>query len=88
MRFDCAVQCLHVIDKVDFLHEFLITNDTAKLPIIFMDLRVHGETAAVFQSETENEIRSLKHGPGHRTEIWTYIFPQSAHCHFCCSFFF
>lgn len=57
MRFDCAVQCLHVIDKIDFLHEFLITNDTTKLPIIFVNLRVHGETAAVFQSETENKIR-------------------------------
>lgn len=54
MRFDCTVQRLYVIDEIDFLHEFLIANYATKLPIIFMNLRVHGETATVFQSENFN----------------------------------
>lgn len=89
MRFDSTVQCLHVIDEIDFLHEFLIANYATKLPIIFMDLRVHGEAATVFQSEISDVVL----GQEIPTTIvrWqkrTYIFPQSSHCHFCCSFFF
>lgn len=48
------MQCLHVIDEIDFLHEFLITNDATELSVIFVDLRVHGEATTVLQSENES----------------------------------
>lgn len=40
-----------MIDQIDFLHEFLVAQNATKLSIVFMDFRVHRETAAVLQSE-------------------------------------
>lgn len=89
-----------MIDEINFLHKFLIANDTTELSIIFMDFRVHGETAAVFQSKKKIEFRvspsDIEGNNGecdvtaHSTNATanTYILPQSAHCHFCWSFFF
>lgn len=46
-----------MIDQIDFLHEFLVAQNATELSIVFMDFRVHRETAAVFQSENTKKKR-------------------------------
>lgn len=55
----CCIVYFNVIDQIDFLNEFLVTNRTSVLSIIAVDFQVHAEATSIFHSVKRIVMRTL-----------------------------